>query len=103
MHARFARREIRDHREFAVEDRLAPVDDEVNDAFDARDADTVDRELDIRFFFLAIGEKMQRTLLAHDAARVGVLRHGANALSGLRVHEVGCYFRERNQIEGPIG
>jgi hypothetical protein len=103
MDAGFIGSEIRDHRELAVEDRFAPGEAQSHDPLHARYADAVDREPDLRRFFLAIGEEVQRPRFLGDAARTQARGERADALARGRDSPFGSELGERHEIEGTLG
>ncbi len=99
MDAGFPRREIGDHRELTVEDRLLAVEIEPHDAFDRCDAGAIDRKPNRGFFFLAVRVEMQRARFAYDPRRVGTFRQLADREAGDGIDQLRRNLGERNEIE----
>lgn len=86
VHAGLVGREIGDHRQLAVVDTRVPIDLEMHDASHARHTDTIERETNLRLFFLPIGIETQAAFALADAP------------VGLRLGEMRCDLRERYDV-----
>ena len=99
VHAGAIGREIGHHRKLSVEDGLLPANFEPHDALHTRNADAVDRELDVGFFFLTVREEIERTRLLYDAITRKRARERADRFAAPRLEDIGCDLRQRNHVE----
>ncbi len=97
----FVRPQVGDHRELGVEGALHAAELQPHDVLHARNADAIEREPDVRRFFLTVGEEVHRARLLHDPG--GIARRGQHGdrFPEPRVDEVGRDLGERDQVERP--